>query len=43
MVPAAILTWMYGWYLWRHLVVPNPSASDSLERLLNKARAVRWN
>jgi hypothetical protein len=23
------------------IVVPNPSASDSLERLLNKARAVR--
>lgn len=44
MVPAAILTWMYGWYfLWRHLVVPNTSASDSLERMLNKARALRWN
>jgi TRAP-type mannitol/chloroaromatic compound transport system permease small subunit len=44
MVPAAILTWLYGWFfLWRHLVVPNPSASDSLERLLTKARALRWN
>jgi len=44
MVPAAILIWMYGWYfLWRHLVVPKPSASDSLERLLTKARALRWN
>lgn len=44
MVPAAILTWLYGWFfLWRHLVVPNPSASESLDRLLNKARAVRWN
>ncbi len=44
MVPAAVLTWMYGWYfLWRHLVVPNPSASDSLERLITKARALRWN
>ncbi|WP_375281184.1 TRAP transporter small permease subunit [Pseudooctadecabacter sp.] len=44
MVPAAILTWMYGWYfLWRHLVVPNPSASDSLDRLITKARALRWN
>ena len=44
MVPAAVLTWMYGWYfLWRHLVVPNPSASDSLDRLINKARALRWN
>lgn len=44
MVPAAILTWLYGWFfLWRHLVVPNPSASDTLERLMTKARALRWN
>ena len=44
MVPAAVLTWMYGWYfLWRHLIVPKPSASDALERLLNKSRALRWN
>ena len=44
MVPAAVLTWMYGWYfLWRHLIVPNPSASDTLDRLLLKARALRWN
>ncbi|SLN60300.1 TRAP transporter small permease subunit [Pseudooctadecabacter jejudonensis] len=44
MVPAAIITWMYGWYfLWRHLITPKPSASDSLDRLLTKARAVRWN
>ncbi len=44
MMPAAIVTWMYGWYfLWRHLVVPNPSATDKLDKLLLKARAVRWN
>ena len=44
MMPVAIITWMYGWYfLWRHLVVPNPSASDTLERLLLKSRALRWN
>ncbi len=44
MMPTAILVWMYGWYfLWRHLVVPKPSASDQLERLLTKARALRWN
>ena len=44
MVPAAVLTWMYGWFfMWRHLVVPNPSASDTLERLVTKARALRWN
>ncbi len=44
MMPFAILTWMYGWFfMWRHLIVPNPSASETLERLLNKARALRWN
>ncbi len=44
MMPAAILTWMYGWYfMWRHLVVPKPSASDTLDRLMLKSKAVRWN
>lgn len=44
MMPAAVLTWMYSWYfLWRHLIVPKPSASDQLDRLLLKARALRWN
>jgi TRAP-type mannitol/chloroaromatic compound transport system permease small subunit len=44
MMPVASLTWMYGWYfMWRHLITPKPSASDTLERLLMKARAVRWN
>lgn len=44
MMPAAVLVWMYGWFfLWRHLIVPKPSASDGLDRLLTKARALRWN
>ena len=44
MMPAAVLTWMYSWYfLWRHLITPKPSASDTLDRLLAKSRAVRWN
>lgn len=44
MVPATIVIWLYGWFfLWRHLVVPNPAASDTLDRLLTKARALRWN
>ncbi len=44
MIPFATLTWMYGWYfMWRHLIVPNPSASDGLDRLLLKSRALRWN
>ncbi len=25
MMPMAVLIWMYGWFfLWRHLIVPNP-------------------
>jgi len=44
MMPAAVLTWMYGWYfMWRHLIVPKPSATDTLERLLTKSAALRWN
>lgn len=44
MMPVAVLTWLYGWFfMWRHLVVPNPAASNSLEKLMLKARALRWN
>ena len=44
MLPMATVTWMYGWYfMWRHLIVPKPSASDTLDRLLLKSRALRWN
>ena len=44
MIPFAVVTWLYGWFfLWRHLVTPNPSASDKLELLLRKARVLKWN
>lgn len=44
MMSMSTLTWMYGWYfLWRHLVTPNPSASDTLEKILRGARVQRWN
>ncbi|MFZ7090630.1 TRAP transporter small permease subunit [Primorskyibacter sp. 2E233] len=44
MIPMATLIWMYSWYfLWRHLIVPKPSASDQLDRLLTKSRAMKWN
>jgi len=44
MLPFALVTWLYGWFfLWRHLVTPNPSASDKLELLLRKARLLKWN
>lgn len=44
MMPFALLVWLYGWFfLWRVLVVPNPSASNTLDQLLMKSRALRWN
>lgn len=44
MMPAAVLTWMYGWFfMWRHLVTPKVSASDKVELLMKKARILKWN
>ena len=44
MIPAAVLTWIYAWYfLWRNLITPKVSASDSLELLLRKSKIVKWN
>ncbi len=44
MVPVASLTWLFAWFFfWRVMVVPNTSASDDLDKLLMKARALRWN
>ena len=47
MIPAAVLTYFYGWFfLWRHLVTPKLAASDAskdLDKLLNKARALKFN
>jgi len=43
MIPVSILVWNFAWFfLWRSLIVPRPSSSDTLERLLLKARAFRW-
>ena len=44
MIPAMSLVWLYAWYfLWRHLITPKVSASDTLELLIRKARIVKWN
>lgn len=43
MLPAAILTWTYGWFfMWRNLMTPPVSASNTLEKLMKKATVVRW-
>lgn len=44
MMPTAVLIWMFGWfYMWRNLITPPVSASTTLEKMLLKARAARWN
>jgi TRAP-type mannitol/chloroaromatic compound transport system permease small subunit len=44
MMPAAVLTWMYGWYfMWRHLVTPKVSASNTIDLLMKKSRILKWN
>ncbi len=47
MIPAALVTYFYGWFfMWRTMVTPKLSASDTfkdIDKLLPKARALRWN
>jgi TRAP-type mannitol/chloroaromatic compound transport system permease small subunit len=44
MVPSLVLIWLFSWFFfWRSMITPATSASDALDRLLLKARAVRWN
>lgn len=44
MLPSACLVWMYGWFfMWRHLVTPKVSASDTLDLLMRKAQVLKWN
>ena len=44
MIPVATVIWMYSWFfMWRHLIVPKPSATEQYERMIKKARALRWN
>jgi len=45
MMSSAVVTWMYAWYfMWRHLVTPKVSASDSYVQLVErKAWAFNWN
>lgn len=44
MIPAMSLIWLYAWYfMWRHLITPKVSATDTLEALLRKSRIVKWN
>ncbi|MEZ5913198.1 MAG: C4-dicarboxylate ABC transporter permease [Paracoccaceae bacterium] len=44
MMTTACLTWLYAWFfMWRHLVTPKVSASESVEQILRKAKLMKWN
>ncbi|KPU84386.1 C4-dicarboxylate ABC transporter permease [Marinosulfonomonas sp. PRT-SC04] len=44
MMPTSVLIWMYGWfYMWRHLIVPNPSVLKSLDKMMQTSNYLRWN
>lgn len=45
MMSSAVVTWFYAWFfMWRHLVTPKVSASDSYVQLVErKSRAFNWN
>ena len=44
MIPSMSLIWLYAWYfMWRHLITPKVSATDTLEALLRKSRIAKWN
>ncbi|MFW2587039.1 TRAP transporter small permease subunit [Sagittula sp. SSi028] len=44
MLPMAVLIWMYTWFfMWRSLIVPPVNPTDPLDRLVMKARILRWN
>jgi TRAP-type mannitol/chloroaromatic compound transport system permease small subunit len=44
MMPAAVMFWLYSWFfMWRHLITPKISASDTVDALLRKATILKWN
>lgn len=44
MMPLAMITWIYAWFfMWRHLVTPNVSASERFEQVMRKASVMKWN
>jgi uncharacterized membrane protein len=44
MMPAALMTWLFAWFfMWRHLLTPKISASDSIEQIMRKAKVLKWN
>ncbi|SOH94543.1 hypothetical protein SAMN06273572_104242 [Monaibacterium marinum] len=44
MLPLTVIVWLFSWFfMWRNMITPPVAVTDTLDRLLLKARAVRWN
>jgi len=44
MMPATIMTWLFAWFfMWRHLLTPKISASDSIDQIMRKSNVLKWN
>jgi TRAP-type mannitol/chloroaromatic compound transport system permease small subunit len=44
MMSGAVLTWLFAWFfMWRSLVTPKVSASETLEMILRKSKVMKWN
>ena len=44
MMPMAVLVWLYSWFfMWRNMINPPVSPTDTLDRMVLKARAAKWN
>ena len=44
MIPMAVVIWLFGWFFfWRNMITPPTTFTDTLEGLMGKIIAVRWN
>ncbi|WP_316014507.1 C4-dicarboxylate ABC transporter permease [Roseobacter sp. HKCCA0434] len=44
LMPLTVIVWLFAWFfMWRNLVTPPVAPTDTLDRLMTKARALRWN
>ena len=44
MMTGSMMTWLFAWFfMWRSLITPKVSASDTLDALLRKSKLMKWN
>ena len=44
MMTGSMMTWLFAWFfMWRNLITPKVSASDTLDALMRKSKLMKWN